>query len=59
MIEKKNKNVRNSPLNKNPDKAGVSATFTADSNASVSKIVVGESTTVKGVIRSSVVRAML
>ena len=34
------------------DKAGVSATFTVDSNASVSKIVIGESATVKGVIRS-------
>ncbi|MBT3386170.1 MAG: hypothetical protein HN778_10945 [Prolixibacteraceae bacterium] len=39
-------------LKGNNDEAGVSATFTADSNASVSKIVVGETTTVKGVIRS-------
>ena len=34
------------------DKAGVNATFTIESNAGTSKIVVGETATVKGVIRS-------
>lgn len=40
-------------LLKDPDdKAGVNATFTIESNAGTSKIVVGETATVKGVIRS-------
>ncbi len=34
------------------DKAGVNATFTIESNAGTSKIVVGKTATVKGVIRS-------
>lgn len=34
------------------DKAGVSATFTAETNANAAKLQVGETVTVKGVIRS-------
>jgi len=39
-------------LKGNNDKAGVSATFTNETNANALKIVIGETATVKGVIRS-------
>lgn len=39
-------------LKGNDDKAGVNAVFTAETNAKVSNIKVGETITVKGVIRS-------
>ena len=39
-------------LKSNGDKAGVSATFTPETNANAEKLQVGESVTVKGVIRS-------
>ena len=39
-------------LKGNEDKAGVSAVFTAETNPNASKLTVGETITVKGVIRS-------
>jgi ABC-type taurine transport system substrate-binding protein len=39
-------------LKENGDKAGVSATFTSETNHKISDLVIGETVTVKGVIRS-------